>query len=221
MPAAIQTNSRSQLRHGRESIRARHSKAPSTGSTGTHGQRNGREISVLRRHAVACVGLKTCRLSYTESERCLPNVIDELEQRGWGHLAESIGMSGCERQCSRPATKAIGWVGAGVDRYQLKLMGTEDGRHQGTPIVDEEGRVYLKSVPRDELSNVMEVLFAHHRDHGQSGESLGELLRRIGMAEVIRLFREHPRTAHLMEKTSEVLTDCVRDPESILPEKVS
>ena len=186
-----------------------------------YGQRNGREISVLRRHAVACVGLKTCRLSYTESERCLPYIIDDLEQRSWGHLAESIGMSGCERQCSRPATKAIGWVGAGVDRYQLKLMGTEDGRHQGIPIVDEEGRMYLKSVPRDELSNVMEVLFAYHRDHGQSGESLGELLRRIGMAEVIRLFREHPRTAHLMEKTSESLTDCVGDPESILPEKVS
>jgi hypothetical protein len=67
----------------------------------------------------------------------------------------------------------------------------------------------------------MEVLFEYHRDHRQDGESLGELLRRIGMAEVIRLFREHPRTAHLMEKTSEILTDCVRDPESILPEKVS
>jgi len=186
-----------------------------------YGRRDGREYSTLRRHAVACVGLKTCRLAYTESERCLPVIIDEMEKRGWGDLAESIGMSGCERQCSRPATKAIGWVGAGVDRYQLKLMGTEDGRHQGVPIVDAEGRLYLKSVPRDELCNVMEVLFEHHRDHRQAGESLGVYVRRLGMEEVIHLFQEDPRTAHLMAKTSEILTDCVRDPENLFPERVS
>ncbi|HSW44884.1 MAG TPA: nitrite/sulfite reductase [Phycisphaerae bacterium] len=185
-----------------------------------YGRRNGREFSVLRRHSVACVGLKTCRLSYTESERCLPEIVDQMEDRGWGDRAESIGMSGCERQCSRPATKAIGWVGAGVDRYQLKLMGTEDGRHQGIPIVDEQGRMYLKSVHRDELANVMEVLFEYHRDNGREGESLGDLLRRVGMAEAIRLFKENTRTANLMEKTAELLNDAARSPETLFPERV-
>lgn len=185
-----------------------------------YGRHNEREFSVLRRHSVACVGLKTCRLAYTESEQCLPGIIDQLEDRGWGDQAESIGMSGCERQCSRPATKAIGWVGAGVDRYQLKLMGAEDGRYQGVPITDEAGRMYLKSVPRDELATVAEVLFEYHRDHRRDGESLGELLRRIGMAEVIRLFKEDPRTAGLMEKTGDILSEAAISPETLFPERV-
>ena len=183
-----------------------------------YGLRNGREFSVLRRHAVACVGLRTCRLAYTESETCLPGIIDEMDERGWGHMAESIGMSACERQCSRPATKTIGWVGAGVDRYQLKLMGSEDARYQGIPIADEQGRLFLRSVPREKLCDVMEVLFEYHRDHRQDGESVGDVVRRIGMANVIDLFRRDPRTAPLMEKTTEVLTDCVRFPEAILQE---
>ena len=186
-----------------------------------YGKRNGRELSVLRRHAVACVGLKTCRLAYTESERCLPEIIDELENHGWGDLAESIGMSGCERQCSRPATKAIGWVGAGVDRYQLKLMGAKDGRYQGIPVTDDTGQVYLKSVPRERLVDVMEVLFEYHRDHHQNNESLGQLLRRIGMAQVIQLFKDHPRTAALMEKTSAILNEATISPETLFPERVS
>ena len=72
------------------------------------GQRNGQPYSRLRLFSGACVGRDTCRLTYTDSEKLEPILIDELEQLGWGDMAESIGITGCERQCFRPATKSIG-----------------------------------------------------------------------------------------------------------------
>jgi hypothetical protein len=52
-------------------------------------------------------------------------LIDELEQLGWGEMTESIGATGRERQCFRPATKTIGLICSGMDRYQSKLFGDE------------------------------------------------------------------------------------------------
>ena len=73
-----------------------------------HGQRFGKPYSRLRVLSGACVGLYTSRLAYTESEQFEPELIDELKRRGYGDMHESIGITGCERQCCRPATKTIG-----------------------------------------------------------------------------------------------------------------
>ena len=75
-----------------------------------YGQRDGRPYSTLRRHSGACVGRDTCRLAYTDSEKLEPELLDALEPRGWGELVESIGITGGERQCFRPATESIGLV---------------------------------------------------------------------------------------------------------------
>ena len=63
--------------------------------------------SKLRMLSGACVGRDTCRLTYTDSEKFEPYLIDELEKK-WGYMTESIGVTGCEKQCYRPATKTIG-----------------------------------------------------------------------------------------------------------------
>src|SRR5919197_2250894 len=94
-----------------------------------------RPYSKLRMLSGACVGRDTCRLTYTDSEKFEPYLIDQLEDR-WGDLNESIGVTGCEKQCYRPATKTVGWIGTGFNLYQLTIMGTEDGRHQGGPLID-------------------------------------------------------------------------------------
>ena len=52
-----------------------------------------------------------------------PKLNDQLEDMGYGDMAESIGITGCERQCFRPATKTLGWIGSGGDNYALKLGG--------------------------------------------------------------------------------------------------
>lgn len=175
-----------------------------------YGKRNGRPVSTLRRQAGACVGLYTCRLSYTESEQFEPVLLDELEEMGWGDLDESIGITGCERQCYRPATKAIGLVGSGSNRYMFKLFGDKTARFQGRPLISSNGEeLYLRSVPRDEVAKVIDVLLNDHKANANDGEGLGAYHRRIGDDAIIALLKDNESTAALLERPFN--TACVLD----------
>lgn len=173
------------------------------------GQRNGKPYSKLRTLSGACVGRDTCRLTYTDSERFIPKLIDELEKLGWGNMAESIGITGCERQCFRPSTKAVGFVGSGMDRYQMRLMGSEDARFQGRPVIGSDDQMYLRMIPPESLVVVLDTLFKYYNANAQPGESLGAFNRRIGMDKLIEMFKTDPSTAELMNKTYP--TDCLID----------
>jgi sulfite reductase (NADPH) hemoprotein beta-component len=165
------------------------------------GQRNGKPVSVLRRRSGSCVGRDTCRLAYTDSEKFEPELLDELEKRGWGGTAESIGVTGCERQCFRPATKTIGLVGTGLNLYQLKLFGDDSGKHQGRPLTSSDGRrLYLRAIPRDKAADVIETLLTFHRDQARPGEGLGDFHRRLGPDAIIAHLQSHPATALLADK---------------------
>jgi len=172
-----------------------------------YGERNGKPYSILRKHSGACVGRDTCRLTYTESEKYEPVLIDELEKLGWGDLAESIGITGCERQCFRPSTKTIGLIGTGLNRYQFRLFGDETGKYQGTSLIGKEDIQYLRSVPRENVTTVIDELFKYYKENSQKGESLGEFNRRLGPDTLIDFFKTNPTTAPLMEKPFN--TDCV------------
>jgi sulfite reductase (NADPH) hemoprotein beta-component len=173
------------------------------------GQRNGKPYSRLRLLSGACVGRDTCRLTYTDSERFIPKLIDELEKLGWGDLTESIGVTGCERQCFRPSTKAVGFVGSGMDRYQMRLMGSEDARFQGRPVISSDDQMYLRMIPPESVVTVLDTLFKHHKSNAKPDESLGAFNRRVGMDYLIQMFKDNPTTAELMAKTYP--TDCVID----------
>lgn len=168
-----------------------------------YGRRQGKPYTKLRVLSGACVGLPTCRLSYTDSEQFEPELIDELDRRGYGDVQESIGITGCERQCFRPATKTIGWVGQGPDRYALKIGGSEDGRHQGQYLSD--GTLwYLRQVPRQDVADITATLFDYYHEHRSSPhEDMGTFHRRVGMTAIIDHFKQHPTIAPLMEKTKE------------------
>ena len=175
-----------------------------------YGQRNGENYTDLRRRSGACVGLYTCSLSYTESEQFLPVLIDDLDKiiakrssadAAWNTLKESIGITGCERQCFRPATKTIGLVGCGKERYQMKLMGSEDCSTQGVPVVDSDGNHYLKMIKRPDVATTIEALFELYLANRTDGETMGEYHNRIGMDEIIRNLKAHDATKALMEKT--------------------
>ncbi len=175
-----------------------------------YGTFEGKPFSRLRLNSGACVGLDTCRLSYTESEKYEPILLDELEALGWGHLNESIGITGCERQCFRPATKTIGLVGSGSDRYMFKLGGSEDGRYQGKPLTSSDGNdIYLRSIPREKVPVVIDSLFKFYKASAQSGEDLGAFHRRIGHEAIIQHLKNNPATSELMNKPFSA--DCVID----------
>ncbi len=168
------------------------------------GTRDGRGFSKLRRHSIACVGLPTCSLAYTDSERYLPSVIDELETLGYGELCESIGMSGCERQCPRPGTKVIGWVGAGRDLYKLKLGGTVDADSQGELLVEENSQAYLTRVHKKDLVAVTAALFDYFKSNAHQEESMGSFFQRVGIREVIGALKSDARTADLLSNSVEL-----------------
>jgi sulfite reductase (NADPH) hemoprotein beta-component len=169
-----------------------------------YGLRNGKPPSKLRTLSGACVGRDTCRLTYTDSEKFLPSLIDQLEPK-WGEMAESIGITGCERQCFRPATKTIGWVGSGFNLYSLKIGGTEDGRNLGGPLIDPDTQeIYLHLVPRNQVATVTEVLFEFYLANRNAEETrpggTGYFFKRIGTRSIINHLSNDPRTAQLMSK---------------------
>ncbi len=173
-----------------------------------YGKRSGKPFSKLRLLSGACVGRDTCRLTYTDSEKFEPLLMDELEAMGWGELAESIGITGCERQCFRPSTKTIGLVGSGLNRYQLRLGGSQDGRFQGGPLLSSDGQsMYLRSIPREQVAKVIDVLFKFYQANKKGNEGLGEYHRRIGTDKLIVYLKENPVTMDLMKTVSP--TDCV------------
>ena len=167
-----------------------------------YGKRFDKPYSKLRLLSGACVGRDTCHLTYTDSEKFEPFLIDELEKLGWGDMAESIGITGCERQCFRPATKTIGLVGTGLNRYQFKLFGDETARFQGKPLIpSNEDVMYLRSVPRESVTVVIDTLFKFYKANAQKSESLGAYHRRIGADKIIAHLNENPATAALMGKS--------------------
>jgi len=167
-----------------------------------------RPYSTLRMLSGACVGRDTCRLTYTDSEKFEPYLIDALEER-WGELNESIGVTGCEKQCYRPATKTIGWVGTGFNLYQLILMGTEDGKHQGVPLIDQEtNEQYLRFVPRNAIAEVTDALFELYSENKSLEESkpggMGYFFRRISAKGIISSLKSNPKTVELMKRTFKI-----------------
>jgi len=166
------------------------------------GERNGKSYSLLRLRSGACVGLDTCRLAYTESERFEPELIDQLDAMGYGDMTESIGITGCERQCFRPATKTIGLVGQGPDMYELKLGGSEDGSTQGHAFVDDD-KWYLRQIPRTEVANVIAALFEFYLANRRAEESMGRYHHRVGMKAIVEHLLKDEKIAPLMVKTKD------------------
>lgn len=165
------------------------------------GKRHGKPYSRLRLNSGACVGRDTCRLTYTDSEKFEPELLDQLDAMGWGKMNESIGITGCERQCFRPATKSIGLIGTGLNRYMFKLFGDEEGRHQGRPLMNADGEaLYLRSVAREKVAVVIDALFKFYKANAKPGEGLGAYHRRMGDAAIIKFLQENPATQELLGK---------------------
>lgn len=116
-------------------------------------------LSALRRYAMACPAMPTCGLAVAESERYLPDLIGELEQRGYGGERVWIRMSGCPNACSRPPTAEIGIVGRSLNLYNVYVGGS----FAGTRLA----RLYRENVRANVLADVLaEALDQWRRERG-------------------------------------------------------
>ena len=115
---------------------------------------------------MACPALPTCGLAVSESERYLPDVITELEQRGYGNDRVWIRMSGCPNACSRPPSAEIGIVGRSLGLYNLFVGGSFEGTRLA--------RLYRPDVRANVLVDVLADVLDQWKRERAEGEAFGD-----------------------------------------------
>ncbi|MEM8735855.1 MAG: NADPH-dependent assimilatory sulfite reductase hemoprotein subunit, partial [Planctomycetota bacterium] len=143
-------------------------------------QRNGiplsSEVSTVRRWSMACVALPTCSLAVTESERVLPNLMDDLEVRlsklGLHSEAFTVRMTGCPNGCARPYNADVGLVGKTKGKYTVFLGGQLLGKRLGS--------IYRDLVPFEDIADTLTPLFVAFKQHRFDGETFGDFCSRSG-----------------------------------------
>lgn len=138
-----------------------------------------KQVSNLRRHALACPALPTCGLAITEAERRLPYFIDALEGLGYGNEEIRMRMSGCPNSCSRPPTAEIGLIGRFKNKYNIYVGGSP----QGTRLA----QLYAEAAdPRDLIREIARLIDVY-RVHRHPQEHFGDFCHRIGVARLHEL----------------------------------
>lgn len=141
-----------------------------------HGLPLSEEISTVRRWSMACVALPTCGLAVTESERVLPDLMDELEvelaKLGLERDAFTVRMTGCPNGCARPYNADIGLVGKTKGKYTVFLGGQLLGKRLG--------KIYKDLVPFEEITATLTPIFAAFKQHRNAEEAFGDFCDRVG-----------------------------------------
>lgn len=162
--------------------------------------------SPLRTNSLACVGLSTCPLAVAESEKFLDPLVAELEKSGYGNLEGiNIGISGCERHCSRNVRFDISLEGKTDGEYQLKLLfGGQNGEHLSADLIDEEKK-YLRRINQENAVLVIKTLIENYLSNKLPEEnSISLFHKRIGMKQVLEFLKTDERTRPLMQSTYEL-----------------
>lgn len=139
-----------------------------------HGLDGHQQFSPLRLNSMACVGLPTCGLSMAESERYLPDLIDQLDKlmasHGLGEQAITLRMTGCPNGCARPYLAEIGLVGKGPGLYNLHLGAAFNGSRLNVK--------FRESVNEAEILSILDHLFSEYHEHANPDEAFGDFLVR-------------------------------------------
>jgi sulfite reductase beta subunit-like hemoprotein len=149
-----------------EALLAEHGMATATGDAG---------LSTLRRWAMACPAMPTCGLAVAEAERYIPELIDALEDRGFGDERVWIRLSGCPNSCSRPPTAEIGIIGRSPSRYHVYVGGSFEGTRLA--------RLYAPDTRVEALPDLLAGLLTRWRDERDQGEAFGDWATRAGLGQ--------------------------------------
>lgn len=141
-----------------------------------HGVPSTEQTSVVRRWSIACPALPTCGLAITESERVMPEMLDQLEVElsalGLSDEIFTTRMTGCPNGCARPYNSDIGLVGKTAGKYTIFL----GGRRQG----DRLNFLYKDLVPTEEVIPCLAAVLGYFAEARQGPESFGDFCHRIG-----------------------------------------
>lgn len=140
-----------------------------------------REVSVLRRNAMACVAMPTCALAMAESERYLPDLVTRLEgvidACGLADTPITLRMTGCPNGCARPYIAEIGLVGKAPGKYNLYLGAGFYGQRLG--------KLYRENIGEDAIIEALTPLLERYAAERQAGEHFGDFLVRTGVVPAV------------------------------------
>lgn len=133
------------------------------------------EITPIRRNSMACPALPTCGLAITESERAMPNVLDELEslfgELGIADEPLTVRMTGCPNGCARPYTADIAFVGRKPgERYNIYVGGGLAG--------DRVADLFAADVPHNQFVATLRPLLRAWVEGRVLGEGLSDFYHR-------------------------------------------
>jgi len=142
-----------------------------------HGIAEAQSLPPVLRHAMACPALPTCGLAITESERILPEIVNEIQteffEAGLSEQEVHLRTAGCPNGCSRPYTAEIGIVGASVLMYTIYLG--------ASPFGTRLGKAFATNVKSHEIRSRLRPVIKHYADTKEPGERFGDFCHRVGL----------------------------------------
>jgi sulfite reductase (ferredoxin) len=135
------------------------------------------EIDPLVRYSMACPALPTCALATTESERVIPDILEQIRallvKLDLPDESFITRMTGCPNGCARPYLAELGFVGNGPGLYQVWLG--------ASPNQTRLAQAYLDKMPIDDLEQTLEPIFILFKKSREAGESFGDFCNRVGL----------------------------------------
>ncbi|MGB6167576.1 MAG: sulfite reductase, ferredoxin dependent, partial [Geitlerinemataceae cyanobacterium] len=138
-----------------------------------------KEIDPLERYSMACPAMPTCGLAITESERVIPSILGRiralLTKVGLPDEHFVVRMTGCPNGCARPYLAELGFVGQGVEAYQIWLG--------ACPNQTRLSQIYMDKMKIEDLETVFEPLFVYFKKYRKlepQPESFGDFCDRVG-----------------------------------------
>ena len=147
-----------------------------------HGVIPAEQRSLIRRLSMACPALPTCGLSITESERVMPELLDQLEseltRQELSDEQITIHMTGCPNGCARPYSPDIGLVGKTLGKYTVFLGGNSLGTRLAF--------IFQDLVPFQEIVPTLSPVLSYFGQERSDGESFGDFCDRKGCDDLVR-----------------------------------
>ncbi len=138
-----------------------------------------KNISGIRRNAIACVALNTCTLAFAEAERYLPDLNTKIEAilKEYDLTNEDIliRMTGCPNGCGRPFLGEIGLVGRSLGKYNLYLGAGFTGNRLNT--------LYREMLNEKEILQELSGIIAAYAEERKAGERFGDFTVRKGLVQ--------------------------------------
>jgi len=142
-----------------------------------------KNISGIRRNAIACVALNTCTLAFAEAERYLPDLNTKIEAilKEYDLTDEDIliRMTGCPNGCGRPFLGEIGLVGRSPGKYNLYLGAGFTGNRLNT--------LYREMLNEQEILQELSGIIAAYAEERKAGERFGDFTVRKGLVQAGQL----------------------------------